>query len=437
MSPERSAAVIGAGIAGLTAAYELQKHGFDVIVLEGREVPGGRMTTVDWEGFRVDTGAKFVTTSDTRLLTLVEELGLSDQLVRDPNGLVTTIYRDGSLHSANFLSLFSYFTWTGVSLKARLAMLKLIPHFLKLLGFRDVYHLEKAPLPDVDQDFEHFFKEEINAEMFEYWAIPMFETMCSYDGKDVSRKAFLALMAAYLNADSVTFQNGIGVLPDALARRVRVELGARVRSMDMHRDQSGVRIRYEQVGREHNMTAPIVICAVQGNHVLDLLEGPRPAWKQFFPQVIYSQGGLHYHVLETAFQPEVTGTFLPRCLGLPLTSVSFEVYRDGKWLLLTDPAKSAFRLERSDEAYTLEAVETAVRIYPDIAGTFRAHRMFRWPEKVPAFRPGYLDALAAFWTDPQEGPVYFCGDYFAGPSTGGALYAGRDCALRVLRDHPD
>lgn len=434
MASERSAAVIGAGIAGLTAAYELQKQGFDVLVLEARDYPGGRMTTVDWEGFRVDTGAKFVTSSDKSLLTMVAELGLSDQLVRDQNGLITTIYRDGQLHSANFLSLLSYFTWTGVSLKARLAMLRLIPHFIKLLRFREVYHLEKAPLPDVDQDFESFFKKEINAEMFEYWAIPMFETMCSYDGKDVSRKAFLALMAAYLNADSVTFQNGIGALPDALARKVRVELGARVQGVDMYPDQSGVRIRYTQNGVEHSLQAPTVICAVQGNHVLDLMNEPRPAWKQFFPQVIYSQGGLHYHRLETGFQPEVPGTILPRSLGLPLTSVSFETYRDGQWLLLTDPSKSCFSLDRPDAEYTREAVETAVRIYPEILGTFRAHRMFRWPEKVPAFRPGYLDALASFWEDPQEGPVYFCGDYFAGPSTGGALYSGRDCAERVLQD---
>jgi monoamine oxidase len=35
-------AILGAGIAGLVAAYELQKAGFDCTVLEGRERPGGR-----------------------------------------------------------------------------------------------------------------------------------------------------------------------------------------------------------------------------------------------------------------------------------------------------------------------------------------------------------------------------------------------------------
>jgi len=297
MGSERSAVVVGAGIAGLTAAYQLQQDGYDVRVLEARDYPGGRMTTVDWEGFRVDPGAKFVTTGDKNLLTMVDRLGLSDQLVFDQEGLTTTIYRDGKLHSANFLSIFSYFTWTGVSLKARLAMLRLVPHFLKLLSFRDSYHLENAPLPDTDQDFEEFFKREISEEMFEFWAIPMFETMCSYDGKDVSRKAFLALMASYLNADSVTFREGIGALPEAIAKIVPVELGAAVQRVEMQPDRSGARIRYLQHGREHSLATPLAVVAVQGNRVLELFDDPQSAWKQFFPQVGYSRGSLHYHIL--------------------------------------------------------------------------------------------------------------------------------------------
>jgi protoporphyrinogen oxidase len=71
-------------------------------------------------------------------------------------------------------------------------------------------------------------------------------------------------------------------------------------------------------------------------------------------------------------------------------------------------------------------------IFPELKGSFRGHRIFKWPGKLPTFRPGYLDALKFFWKNPQEGPVYFCGDYLAGPSTGGALFTGKECAQRVL-----
>ncbi len=432
MPGDESVIVVGSGIAGLTAAFKLQKAGLDVVVLESRDHVGGRMTTIDWEGFKVDIGAKFVTSSDKSLLAMVREVGLEDQLVRDEEGLTITIYRDGKLHSANFLSIPSYFSWSGVSLRARLAMLKLIPHFIKMMRMPNVYHLEQAPGADQEQTFEEFFRRHISEEMFEYWAIPMFETMCAYSGEDVSRKAFLAMMIGYLNADTITFKDGVGMLPEALAKRLNVELEARVERIEILPDGSGARLRYAQNGASKNISAQAVVVAIPGNHVLPLFDEARPAWERFFPTVGYSTGALHYHIAETDYQPEVEGTFVPRSTKLPINGVGFEQFKDGRWLMLSDPSIYSFRMDKPEEELIREAVETASMIFPALKGTFVAHRIFRWREKVPTFRPGYLDALATFWQEPQEGPVYFCGDYFAGPSTGGALFTGLECSQRLL-----
>ena len=428
-----SVIVIGAGIAGLTAAYQLKKAGHDVLVLDMNNYVGGRMANVEWEGFLVDIGAKFVTTADESLLKMVDELGLSDQMVKSDEGLRITIYRGGVLHSANFLSIPSYFGWSGVSLKARLAMLKLLPHFLQVGKMDSAYHLERSTLPDVDETFEQFFKKQISEEMFEYWAIPMFETMCAYTGEDVSRKAFLAMMVSYLNAASVTFRGGIGMLPKKLAEQVGVELTARVTGIKMKPDGSGVDVRYRVGDQQKTVSAERVIVAVQGNHVLPLLDDPRPAWMAFFPKIHYSTGALHYHIAETDYRPPIKGTFVPRSTGLPVNSVAFERYQDGRWLMLTDPSVYTFDMAQHPDELAAQAQEVACTIFPALKGTFRAHRIFKWRDKLPTFRPGYLDALARFWDDPQEGPVYFCGDYFAGPSTGGALYTGIECAERVLQ----
>jgi len=432
MTSKASIVIVGAGISGLTAAYELQNAGHDVIVLEGHDRVGGRMATVDWGGFKVDIGAKFVTTSDKSLLDMVQTLGLEEQLVREEQGLTITIYRDGKLHSANFLSTPSYFGWSGVSLRARLAMFKLIPYFLRMLQLKNVYHLEQAPGPDLDETFETFFYERISEEMFEYWAIPMFEVMCSYSGEDVSRKAFLAMLVGYMNADSITFKDGVGVLPMALADRFEVELNSRVKQIEVLPDGSGAKVRCEREGREKTISAHAVVVAIPGNHVLKLFDSPRPAWQCFFPQVGYSTGALHYHIVETDYQPEVVGAFIPRSTKLPISGVGFEQYKDGRWLMLSDPSIYSFSMDKPEGQLIQEAVETASMIFPAVEGKFLDHRLFRWREKVPTFRPGYLDALAEFWEDPQEGPIYFCGDYFAGPSTGGALYSGMECAARLL-----
>ncbi len=424
--------VIGAGIAGLTAAFQIKKAGQDVLVLDMNNYVGGRMANVEWEGFLLDIGAKFVTTADKSLLKIVDELGLMEQMVSSDEGLTITIYRDGKLHSANFLSIPSYFGWSGVSLKARLAMLKLLPHFLQVGKLENAYHLERSSLPDSNETFEQFFKERISAEMFEYWAIPMFETMCSYTGEDISRKAFLAMMISYLNANSVTFRDGIGMLPKRLAEQVEVELTAQVKGIRIKPDGSGVDVRYSVGGQSKTVSADRVVVAVQGNHVLPLFDDPRPAWKAFFPKVHYSTGALHYHIAETDYQPPVKGTFVPRSTGLPINSIAFNTYQDGRWLMLTDPSVYSFDMAQNPDELAAQAQEVAGAIFPALKGTFRAHRIFKWRDKLPTFRPGYLDALARFWEHPQEGPVFFCGDYFAGPSTGAALYTGMECATRVL-----
>lgn len=49
-------AVVGAGIAGLAAAYAIQKARLQVVVLERADAVGGRMHTRSEQGFTWDAG---------------------------------------------------------------------------------------------------------------------------------------------------------------------------------------------------------------------------------------------------------------------------------------------------------------------------------------------------------------------------------------------
>jgi hypothetical protein len=42
----KKVAVLGAGLAGLSAAWNLQKNGYDVVVVEAQAIPGGRVKTI-------------------------------------------------------------------------------------------------------------------------------------------------------------------------------------------------------------------------------------------------------------------------------------------------------------------------------------------------------------------------------------------------------
>ncbi|WP_457028493.1 flavin monoamine oxidase family protein [Kitasatospora sp. P5_F3] len=72
-----SAVVVGAGLAGLTAATGLAAHGIEVTVLEARDRVGGRthgrrVGSGSW----IDAGAAYLGDRHTELNALVEELGL-------------------------------------------------------------------------------------------------------------------------------------------------------------------------------------------------------------------------------------------------------------------------------------------------------------------------------------------------------------------------
>jgi monoamine oxidase len=68
--------VIGAGMAGLTAARKLAEAGLKVLVLEARDRVGGRILTLRDEGEVLELGAEFIHGRPPELWDLVREAGL-------------------------------------------------------------------------------------------------------------------------------------------------------------------------------------------------------------------------------------------------------------------------------------------------------------------------------------------------------------------------
>lgn len=71
-------AIVGAGLAGLTAAAELTARGRSVVVLEARDRVGGRVETAHLaNGDTADLGGQWIADSHTRMLGLVHRHGLA------------------------------------------------------------------------------------------------------------------------------------------------------------------------------------------------------------------------------------------------------------------------------------------------------------------------------------------------------------------------
>ena len=89
--------IVGGGALGLALAYYLGRAGDEVTIFEGKSHAGGLLDNFDVDGAWIDKYYHCIMGTDTDLLDLVEEIGLSDKV-----GFTQTkqgVYRDGRIYS--------------------------------------------------------------------------------------------------------------------------------------------------------------------------------------------------------------------------------------------------------------------------------------------------------------------------------------------------
>jgi oxygen-dependent protoporphyrinogen oxidase len=91
--------IIGAGITGLSAAYELTQRHVPFVLLEAGSKPGGLIRTEHKDGFTIELGADSMLVHKPAALKLCEELGLSARLLATRRPRTAFIVRDGRLHA--------------------------------------------------------------------------------------------------------------------------------------------------------------------------------------------------------------------------------------------------------------------------------------------------------------------------------------------------
>lgn len=99
MRPERTIAVIGAGVGGLATAELLSRWGYRPVVLEAGDCLGGLATQFDHAGTALDRFYHVILDSDAELCGLIGELGLADHLLWRETGM--GFYLGGALYGFN------------------------------------------------------------------------------------------------------------------------------------------------------------------------------------------------------------------------------------------------------------------------------------------------------------------------------------------------
>jgi monoamine oxidase len=78
MKKQKSVAIIGAGLAGLSAAFDLQRAGCKVTVLEARNRVGGRVYSLRTfkNALVAEAGGEFIDEHHTRMIALAKQFNL-------------------------------------------------------------------------------------------------------------------------------------------------------------------------------------------------------------------------------------------------------------------------------------------------------------------------------------------------------------------------
>jgi oxygen-dependent protoporphyrinogen oxidase len=185
------AVVVGGGIAGLAAAYELSRRGVSFVVLEAGDRSGGVILSEEVDGFVIDAGPDALLTQKAEGIRLCEELGLGDRLVVTKPPRIAFIQRNGRLHALPAASILgiptrvgpflrtSLFSWPG---KVRMGMELFVP----------------PRWDDADESIGAFMQRRFGREAAEFLAEPL---LAGIHAGDVDRLSMNSLFPRFVEAE--------------------------------------------------------------------------------------------------------------------------------------------------------------------------------------------------------------------------------------------
>ena len=420
------AIVVGAGLAGLTAARTLQRAGRSVVVLEASDGVGGRVRTDQVDGFLLDRGFQVFLTAypeARRQLQLerldlrrfdpgaVVRIGAREHVVSDP---FRTMRRGNAGRAARAAAVAGAATLAapiGSPLdKARIALLR-----------RRVLHTDPRQLlrgPDTSTSAA-LTARGFSPRMVDHFLRPLFGGIQLDPELSTSSRMFDVIFRMLAEGDAAVPAAGMGAIPAQLAAGLAPGT-VRLRTAVEAVEGTSVRLAGGAVLR-----ARAVVVATEGPVAAQLLGLP-PVGSHAAACVWFAAPAAPTR--SRAIVLDGTGTG-PAWNVAVMTNVAPEYAPEGQHLIAAavpgtaavDPARSDGELERAVRAQLRGWWGAPV----DGWRVLRTHRIAHGqPDQSPPFQPKQRVALG-------DG-VFVCGDHRDTASIQGALFSGRRCAEAVI-----
>jgi oxygen-dependent protoporphyrinogen oxidase len=420
--------VIGAGMAGLTAAHFLRAAGIEVVVVERDTRPGGRIMSVRRGEDTIDVGAQFIHTNYTLTLELCGKFGLQSDLVEMRSN--DMVLRGGRAY---------VIAWGSIRMPAisLWSQLKSVRQFASVIRRRRSMALDGwGELLELDKlDLATYARLKLNEESLEYMVRPLTLTYSMSEPEGISFAYYLRALHMYVTSGAHCFRSGNDVLPKALARELDVQYGAAV-----------TRILCDNAGRvcgvrtsDGELEGSAVIAAIPSPALLPLHSEWDGRQREFLREFAFATMPLV--LFEGRVRDGVTywGGVLDRRAG---HRVSFLTYPHMKYAGASQPRYLlAWSLGRFGEELIelpddeiVEAVTAELRkASPADADAIEGASVVRHPHTFPQYRVGMFEKLLRFKaSEGRPAGLYFAGDYTEGGMIEGAARSGQKAAQRVI-----
>lgn len=443
-------AIAGAGIAGLAAAYELQRRGVSVRLFDARPQVGGVIRSDRVDGWVVDGGPDSLLVQKPAAVGLCRELGIADRLVSTLTPRTAYILRDGRLHpipEGSFLgfpirvSALATSSLFSVGGKLRMACEVLVPS-------RD---------DDADESIAAFVRRRFGEEAVDYLAEPL---LAGIHAGDVDRLSIRALFPRLVDAEQqsgsiirafralklkpspggafVSLPGGVGELVDALAAAIAPgTITTSARATDLR--HAGTCTLDTTAG---SIQASAVILALPAYAAGGVLRGVHTGLAALCAEVPYASTAtiaFGFRREQVAHPMQGSGFVVPRIERNPLLAATWVTSKwphrapDGHVLLraFLGGGRDPRRLEQSD-GELIDLAREALSEVMSISGEPIFSRIYRWTQQSPQYEVGHLERLAAIEAHLARFPgLFVTGSGFRSIGIPDCIADGRETAARA------
>ena len=442
-------AVIGAGVTGLAAAWELETAGADVVVFDAAPHPGGKVRASDVPElpFPLDDGADAFLARVPDALELCAELGI-DELVHPATGQAYVYARDG-LHRLPRNQLLGIPTDldeladTGLVSLDGLARARadLDADWVPPTGDESVGDLVRARLGDeVCTNLVEPLLGGINAG--EADALSAAATApqiwaCALQGGSLIRSA--AAARAGVATDAPVFAapaGGMATIPSTIVHRLRGEVRTSTAVTALASDAGGVLVDGERFDG--------VVVATPADVSGALLSALAPDAAELLHRIPFASVAMVTVVADAdaVDHPlDGSGFVVARHAGPSITACS---WGSSKWAHWDDGRHVVFRVSLGHDADPVDWCgrddrSLVTTVLTDLGSTMGIEvtpvgtRVGRWPRSFPQYRPGHLDLVARVHDAVRDaGPVVVAGASLGGIGVPACIRQGRAAARRLL-----